>query len=169
VPRGTVPSGLVVGIGNRLRGDDAAGCLVADALLAGPHPGFDIVTSDGNVSTLLDWFGRYSAIALVDAVLGAEAARPGRWDVLAAPLPRSWSRASSHAFGVAEAVELARVLGKLPRRLVAYGVPARDFGFAAPLSAPARRGVSRTAARIRREWRLLPCIRDLTETPLAVK
>jgi len=151
-----VPSGLVIGIGNRLRGDDAAGCLVADALLAGPHPGFDIVCSDGNISSLLDWFGRYSSIALVDAIHRAEATRLLRWDVLAGPLPRPWSCASSHAFGVVEAIELARVLGLLPRRLVAYGVPALDFGFSAPLSKPTRRAVSQTAARIRREWEASP-------------
>lgn len=146
------PSGLVIGIGNRLRGDDAAGCLVADALQAAPHPAFDIACSDGNVTGLLEGFGRYGAIVVVDAVLCSGAARLVRWDALTEPLPRSTFRASSHGFGAAEAIELARTLGALPRRLVVYGVPAFRFGLSDPLSEPTRRAILRTAARIRWEW-----------------
>jgi hydrogenase maturation protease len=34
---------------------------------------------------------------------------------------------TTHAFGVAEAVELARVLGRLPHRLSIYGIEGRKF------------------------------------------
>src|ERR1039457_2451863 len=36
-------------------------------------------------------------------------------------------RCSTHAFGVAEAVQLARVLERLPRRLLIYGIEGRRF------------------------------------------
>jgi hydrogenase maturation protease len=151
-----VASGLVIGVGNRLRGDDAAGCLVADQLRAAPHGGVDIVDSDGNVSNLLNWFGAYPAIALVDAVVSGRPARSLRLDAVASPLPNIWLSTSSHAFGVAEAIELARILGTLPQRLMVYGVPAMQTGFGSEPSEVTRRCVARTARRIQSEWILLP-------------
>jgi hydrogenase maturation protease len=41
---------------------------------------------------------------------------------------------SSHGIGVAEAVELARALGRLPRRLTLIGVEAAGFEVGASLS-----------------------------------
>ena len=43
------------------------------------------------------------------------------------PLPAVFSRSSTHSFGVAEAVELARALGRLPARVVVFGIEGRDF------------------------------------------
>ena len=40
----------------------------------------------------------------------------------------------THAFGLAEAVELARALRRLPQRLVLVGVEAVGFDYGAPLS-----------------------------------
>jgi len=147
-----VRKGLLIGVGNRYRGDDAAGCVVADRLLAGPHPGFDIVQSDGNVSGLLEWFRVYERILVFDATPCARGARLIRWNAVEAARPRAWPLASSHSMGVAEAIELARALGCLPRRLTVYGVPARQFGWQEGLSSLTARAVNRTVARIRREW-----------------
>ena len=155
-----MPKGLVIGIGNRQRGDDGAGCAVADRLLAGPHPGFDIVSSDGDVARLMEWFRDYDPILIVDAAACARRAGPLQWNAAQAPLPAERRWASSHAMGLAEAIELGRALGRLPRRLTVYGVPAREFGWQEGLSPLTARAVERTAARIEREWR-----RGLTEAP----
>jgi hydrogenase maturation protease len=41
---------------------------------------------------------------------------------------------STHAFGVGEAIELARALGRLPRRVLVYGVEGREFAAGEGLS-----------------------------------
>ena len=59
---------------------------------------------------------------------------------------RSGSSASStHAFGVGEAVELARVLGKLPDRVVVYGVEGGEFAAGEGLTAPVEAAVEPAA------------------------
>jgi hydrogenase maturation protease len=55
---------------------------------------------------------------------------------------------SSHAFGVAETVELARNLGRLPRCLVAYLVEGEQFATGAPLSPALAEAIEAVAERI---------------------
>ena len=43
------------------------------------------------------------------------------------PIPSDFFNYSTHAFSVAEAVELARALNKLPTRLLIYGIEGVDF------------------------------------------
>ena len=43
-------------------------------------------------------------------------------------------RSSTHAFGVADAVELARALDRLPERLDVYAIEGASFAAGAPLS-----------------------------------
>lgn len=64
-------------------------------------------------------------------------------------LPRS--PASSHGFGVAEAIGLARVLGTLPRRCIVYAIEAADFTPGAPLSPAVARAAQEVAQRIHQE------------------
>jgi hydrogenase maturation protease len=48
-------------------------------------------------------------------------AAPGtirRLDAIAQPFPKGAFRRSTHAFGVAEAIELSRAMGELPKSLV---------------------------------------------------
>jgi DNA-binding transcriptional LysR family regulator len=53
----------------------------------------------------------------------------------AQPLPKSGFRCSTHAFGVAEAIELGRGLGNLPQYLVVYGIEGKNFAAGVGLSA----------------------------------
>jgi hydrogenase maturation protease len=55
---------------------------------------------------------------------------------------------STHAFGLAEAVELARALGRLPRFLVVYGVEGKCFTPGAALSAGVEAAAADAAARV---------------------
>jgi hydrogenase maturation protease len=50
------------------------------------------------------------------------------------PLPAQPGAGGSHGFGVAEAVELSRALGRLPERLVVVGIEAADFTQGAELT-----------------------------------
>jgi len=50
------------------------------------------------------------------------------------PIPKDLARCSSHGMGLAEAVELAKTLGRLPQRLIIYAVEAAGFQAGAELS-----------------------------------
>lgn len=123
---------LVIGIGNGLRGDDALGRL-AVRNLALPE-GAVIIEHDGEPASLMERWQGFDRVILVDAVSSGSA--PGslfRFDLLSR-LPEFRARTSTHAFGIGDAVELARALGKLPRQIVFYGVEAGHFSVGGDLS-----------------------------------
>jgi hydrogenase maturation protease len=118
----------VIGLGNEWRGDDGVGLEVArrlgGRLLAGEPIG------------LVDAFEGKDEVVLVDAVSsGAEPGTIHRFEAGTEPLPvQLFGAASTHALGLADAVELARSLGRLPRRVLVYGVEGENFDFGAGLS-----------------------------------
>jgi len=110
-------------VGNEYRSDDAAGLLVARRLREWSLPGVEVREHDGEAASLMEAWRGAGEVILVDAVVTD--AIPGqivRLDAHAQPLPRALFRCSTHAFGVAEAIELARALGELPPRFIVYGV-----------------------------------------------
>jgi hydrogenase maturation protease len=66
-----------------------------------------------------------------------------------------FSRVSTHAFGVAEAIELARALRQLPPVLVVYGVEGATFETGAGLSTVVAAAVPQAVARVRQELLVL--------------
>lgn len=134
---------VVIGIGNAARGDDAAGLIVARRLGGVEH--------EGDPVALLDvWRGADRAV-VVDAV--SSGAAPGtvqRFDAAAAPLPAHLrSSTSTHAFGLAEAIELGRALGRLPPELTVYGIEGERFEAATELTPAVAAAVDAIAAALR--------------------
>ncbi len=118
---------LVLGVGNESRGDDAAGLLVARRLRERSDVTVREMRPDG-IELLEAWRGAESAV-IVDATRsGAPAGTITRYDAAAGALPASACAVSTHAVGVAQAIELARALGRLPSRLVVIGIEGRRFG-----------------------------------------
>lgn len=126
-------SPLVIGVGQPDRGDDAVGLLVADEVRrTGPRCEVVSVSSPTRLVDL--WEGR-DLVVVVDAVrAGGPAGEVTVLDIGPDPLPARSGAGGSHGFGVAEAVELARSLDRLPRRLVVVGVGAESFTAGAGLS-----------------------------------
>ena len=112
---------LVIGIGNAARGDDAAGLIAARRLGGLEH--------EGDPLGLLDVWDGVGLAVVIDAVSsGAEPGTIHRFDAAAAPLPALLrTSTSTHAVGLAEAIELARSLGRLPDRLIVYGIEGERF------------------------------------------
>lgn len=140
---------LVAGIGNPDRGDDGFGRAVADRLRGRVPDGTRILACSGDLLSLIEEWHGFGAVVLVDAA--ASLGRPGRIhriDLIGEPLPGGLARNSTHAFGIAEAVGLARSLGRLPRRLVAYLVEGGQFDIGAPLSPAVAEAVGPAAERI---------------------
>ena len=59
------------------------------------------------------------------------------------------SRGSTHALGVAEAIELGRALGRLPRRLLVFGIEGGSFDAGAGLSPEVERAVGQLTDELR--------------------
>jgi hydrogenase maturation protease len=140
---------LVIGCGNADRGDDAAGLLVAGRLRS---MGIDARDHAGDGLALLESWSQAQSVIIVDAVIsGASVGAISVWDARTAPVARDVFRASTHAFGVAEAVELGRALGRLPASLTIYGIEARRFEPGAPPSPEVIAAVEEVASRITKE------------------
>jgi hydrogenase maturation protease len=139
----------VIGLGNRMRGDDAAGPEVA-RLLVERGVAAAVAEHEAEPTGLIElWDGVPLAIVL-DAT--APRGRPGRIErreVGEEGLPRDGQRAAStHALDLAETIELARSLERLPGRLVVYGIEAESFATGEPMSPPVVAAVTEAADRV---------------------
>jgi hydrogenase maturation protease len=117
----------LIGVGNRLRGDDAAGLLVAEHVREAAPAGIEVVSAPRDAAVLLDAFDGAETVVIVDAVAGVAPGMIVCYDARAEPLPADQDP-SSHGLGVAAAIELARALGRLPPRLIVYGIGGSSFG-----------------------------------------
>ena len=140
---------IIIGIGNRYRGDDALGCLMADEMREATSGMADVIEHDGEPASLIEsWQGRRCVI-LIDAVSSAaEAGTIHHIDLNKQGLPDRFRSFSTHAFGIAEAVELARVLNKLPPRIIFYGVEGKSFAADMKLSEPVQEAVKTVRQKI---------------------
>jgi hydrogenase maturation protease len=148
-PRGRAALRVVaIGVGNVYRGDDGVGLAVAERLR--DEPGLDVVVVEQEPTRLLDaWAGADLAL-VVDAVSsGAAAGTVHRYEASDRAVPASVFRGSTHAFGVGEAIELARALGRLPARVLVYGVEGEDFSAGERLSAPVAAAVEPLVSELR--------------------
>ena len=147
------PRCIVLGVGNPDRGDDGAGPAVARKLWELSIPDVEVIEHGGEATALVAQMDGAASVFLIDAC--ASGAPPGtvrRIDVSAAPVPEEVALGlSTHAFGPATAVELARSLGQLPHRCVIYTIEGASFTPGAPLSPPVAAGVGKVVARVRAE------------------
>lgn len=143
------PRTLVVGIGNPDRCDDGLGPAVIRHMRDITPSYVTLRERPGDVLALIDEWQGYERVILVDAA--ANHGVPGtirRVDLARDDVPRDLSLGSTHAFGVAEAVALARALGRLPEHMIVYAVEADEFGYGATLSASVAAAVPVVANRI---------------------
>ncbi len=133
---------LVLGLGNRLRGDDGAGPAVIEVLsrmdlppqvklIDGGTPGLETVL-------LLQGYGR--AILVDAADMGLV---PGTWrrftpDTAEIKRSETAMNGTLHAAGLSEALALARALDLLPETLVIYGIQPKRLGWSSGLTEPLR-------------------------------
>lgn len=94
-------------------------------------------------------------VVIIDAMVSGAA--PGTirvWDDLSwKPLAEIRLRASTHGFGVAEALDLACALNRLPRRLRIVGIEGARFETGAPVSPDVSKGITTVVDQVAR-WAL---------------
>jgi hydrogenase maturation protease len=125
----------VIGIGNEWRSDDGAGLEVARRL-GGRQ------LQSGPIG-LVSAFDGAEEVTIVDAV--SSGAPPGtvhEFEAGAEPLPVAlFGSSSTHALGLAEAIEIARSLGRLPVRVRVIGIEGARFDYGRGLSPDVERAV----------------------------
>ena len=119
---------MVIGVGNEWRSDDGAGLEVARRV-----GGRQL---DGEPIGLVSALEGVDEVTIVDAV--SSGAPPGtvhEFEAGLAPLPAAlFGSSSTHALGVAEAIEIARSLGQLPTRVRVIGIEGARFDYGLGLS-----------------------------------
>ena len=125
---------ILIGIGNTFRSDDGIGIYISHKLkehfAESKADHIDIDESSGEGAGLMSAWEGYDRVYLFDAVMGR--GQPGfihRLQASERNIPSDFFRYSSHAFSLAESVELARTLDQLPEELIVYGVEAQDFSY----------------------------------------
>jgi hydrogenase maturation protease len=143
------PRCVVLGVGNCDRGDDAAGPAVARALHGQLPGGVAVIEGSGEATALIAHMDGAATAFLVDAcVSGAPPGTVHRIDASAVPVPERLRGLTTHGFGVAAAVELARAIGQLPPRCIIYAIEGAGFETGAPLSPAAAAGAAEAAQRL---------------------
>ena len=126
---------LIIGIGNRYRGDDALGCLIVDELRQQVPSHVACIEHDGEPAGLIECWQAATKVLLIDAVSsGAPAGQIFHFDLAQQALPEEFNLYSTHAFGVPQAVELARALNRLPSQIHFIGVEGVCFDAGESLS-----------------------------------
>jgi hydrogenase maturation protease len=131
---------LLIGLGNPFRSDDAAGLEVARRVRT-------VETHQRMTGSyeLIDMWEDADEVIIVDATRsGVPAGTVRQFHPLLEPLPNR-TFASTHAIGVAETIEMARRLERLPTQMVVYGIEARDVTAGTTMSPPVEEAVMRTA------------------------
>lgn len=142
----------IIGLGNELRGDDAIGLLVARRLHQTIRTCAEVIEAEMVGVDLIDLMEGARVAILIDAARSGQG--PGtihRLDASAGPIARQIFPHSSHAFGISEALELARVLGVLPPRVVVYGIEAGNTEAGQALSSPVAKALDEVVERIVQE------------------
>ena len=131
----THPNAIVIGVGNPFRSDDGAGPAIVRLLKGQIPPEIKCLEETGDGAELLDAWKGVECVILIDAIQsGAPPTTIYRFDARTESLPVWFSHASTHTFGVAEAIELARHMDELPPKLVVYGIEGLDFSPGTELS-----------------------------------
>lgn len=151
---------IFIGVGNPFRSDDGVGAAVVRRLRGEVPPGVKVQEESGDGTELLEAWKDADCVILVDAVLsGAPPGTIHRLDAREEKLPTWFSHSSTHSFGVAEAIELARAMGDLPPRLVVYGIEGLDFSPGTELSPEVAEVIPAAANLILQEILHLPAMR----------
>lgn len=111
--------------------------------------GINAVEYQGDSIELLQaWSGHSEAIVIDAVVTGANPGTITVWEAHRTPLPPDRFPCSTHGLGLAEAVEIARTLGRLPASLTIYGIEAARFDRDGPPSPEVNEAINRLVTQI---------------------
>jgi hydrogenase maturation protease len=119
---------LLIGVGNEFRSDDGVGLAVVREILDKLIPSVTVKLESGEGVALLESWQGFQDVMIVDAV--SSGAVPGtiyKIDARNEKIPSKFFHYSTHAFSIAEAIELARITNAIPPKLIVYGIEGANF------------------------------------------
>lgn len=147
---------LCIGVGNELRGDDVVGRLAVRLLRYQSLPDTTFIEATGEGVALMEAWAGADAVFLIDAVsAGQPSGTIYRFLAHSQALPAQFFSYSTHAFSVAEAVEMARALGQLPAHFVIYGIEGENFTAGASITLSVEKAVHEVIRQISAEIQAL--------------
>jgi hydrogenase maturation protease len=148
----------VIGVGNVWRGDDAVGLLAARRLRERLELPVEVIQTEGDGLGILDLMEGIDHVILIDAVKGGgRAGTTVRLDVSAESRWGTVVPCSTHAIGVADAIDLARTLGRLPKKIILYGIEIDSVESGASLSESVREGLDLVVEQVIQEVERVRC------------
>ena len=135
----------IICCGNPDRGDDSAALLVAQQL---HELGVEAEVQSGDALDLIESWDETGEVIVVDATVTG--ALPGTVQVWDGKLPEKivTATASTHGLGVGEAVYLAEILHRLPKRLRIFGIEGKQFYPGDEVSPEVREAAEKVAKQI---------------------
>jgi hydrogenase maturation protease len=130
--------------------------MVARSLKEKAPGSFLIKEESGEGAALMERWKGYENVIIIDAVSsGAPEGTIHRLEASTQKIPSDFFHYSSHRFGVAEAVEMARTLGELPLSLIIYGIEGKSFKSGMELSPEVSAAISEVVDMILKDAKLL--------------
>jgi len=148
----------IIGLGNLFRGDDAVGLLAARRLRERLDSSLEVMEAEGDGLALLDLMEGADQVIVIDAVKSG--GRPGATVRLDLSVESRWGilvPCSTHAIGIAEAIDLARALGRLPKQIILYGIEIDSLESGAVLTESVRVGLDGVVEQVLKEIERTPC------------
>lgn len=149
---------LIIGVGNAFRRDDGVGLFIAGQISQKELPGVRVVQHQGEGLDMIETWQGFETVVLVDAVSSALPALPAeqagqagtvyRIQMPGQELSSHFEGCSTHAFGIAQTVALAKTLQRLPAHLIIYGIEGASFEMGEGLSGPVREAAGRVVEQI---------------------
>lgn len=138
-----------------MRGDDAVGLLAATRLRQEVGDRAEVIEAEMAGVDIVELMKGARVAILIDAARSGQS--PGiihRLDASSGPIGVQMFPHSSHALGLSEALELARVMGVLPETVIVYGVEAGNMESGQPLSPPVANALDDVVDRIVQECKV---------------
>ena len=134
----------VIGVGSRLRGDDAIGPLLIDALSDQTHSQIELVDAGSDALGIIEYFqGRDHVIVVDGCQMGRDAGCIEEIDPTQIDLVIKDDPVSLHGLGLAEAIKMAESLQMLPEDLKIIGIEPESIQFNSSLSVPVQRALKK--------------------------
>ena len=145
---------IFIGVGNEYRQDDGVGILIARQLGLLHLPSARVAETPRDTTDMMNLWQGADIVFVFDAVYsGGTAGAVYRLEPVKEPFAVDLFQLSTHALGIAEAVELSRVLNQLPAELILYGIEGKNFGQGQGLSLPCKRSALKVVQRVLDEIR----------------
>lgn len=142
----------VIGIGNRLRGDDAVGPLLIDELSMLADSQLELIDAGSDALGILEYLEGRRDVIIIDACrMGRKPGTLITFDTSQVDLILDGDPLSLHGLGLAESLRMAESLHMLPEDLKIIGIEPDSTQFNGKLSPPVQRALKTAIEKINDE------------------